>query len=63
MNDQVSKEFDYHKNDEGTMIDTITAYVHEVKQHAAVAPCDDTLKMFTIQDFSCATCSLKVSIV
>lgn len=48
MNDYTSKQFDCHKENEGTKIDTLTAYVHDLKQHGAVAPCDDTLKMFAM---------------
>ena len=28
----------------------LEVYVHEIKQHAAMAPCDHTLKRFVLQD-------------
>ena len=38
----------------------LDAYIHELKQYAAFAPCDDNLRRFVIQDFVPSLCSLKV---
>jgi len=42
------------------LIPNLESYVHQLKQHAAITACDNTLKVFTAQDFSSVTCSLKV---
>ena len=58
-------EEDISKSDEKAtdvtlVIKDLDAYIHELKQHAAVAPCDETLNVFVAQEFSSTTCSLKV---
>lgn len=34
----------------GYEMSVLQSYVHELKQNAAVAPCDNTLKNFVLQD-------------
>ena len=43
-------------------MDVLEAYVHELKLHAAMAPCDCTLKIFVLQDLFPETGALKVCI-
>ena len=42
--------------------DALETYVHELKLHGAMAPCDCTLKNFVLQDLFIETGTLKVCI-
>ena len=42
-------------------VDPIDAYMHQLQQYNAIATCDDSLRMFVVQDFSPASLSLKVN--
>ena len=53
-------KIDEKATDVAHVIKDLDAYIHELKQHAAVAPCDETLSIFVAQEFSSTTCSLKV---
>ena len=41
--------------------DELQAYIHELKQYSAAAPCSQTLKQFVVQDFCKRTQSSRVS--
>ena len=56
-------EIDVHTNhDHPVVVHNLHAYVHELKQYNGIAPCNNTLTKFVLQDFSETTCSLKVHV-
>lgn len=48
---------------QGGSINENDTYKYELKVHTALVVCDDSLKSFVIQDFSCEDQALKVQIL
>ena len=44
----------------GGTICSVDAYMHQLKQYNAIATCDDSLRLFVVQDISPESLSLKV---
>ena len=52
----------YDFSSKGYAMDVLEVYIHELKLHAAMTPCDCTLKNFVLQDLFSETGTLKVCI-